>query len=90
MTGEPFTFSLNGEALEALARTGSGTGARGHGAGPGLMNVEQAAKFLACGKDRIYALTSAGRIPHHKDGSRVLFDRGELREFVRAGGAKTP
>ena len=47
------------------------------------MDVAGAAEFLACGKDRIYALVSARRIPHHRDGSRLLFDRAELREYVR-------
>jgi excisionase family DNA binding protein len=56
----------------------------------GFMNVDQAAEFLACNPDRIYALKSAGRIPFHKDGSRLLFDRDELREYVRNGGAKRP
>jgi excisionase family DNA binding protein len=56
----------------------------------GYMNVEQAAEFLACGRDRIYALVSAGRIPHERDGSRLLFDRQRLREYVKAGGAKRP
>jgi excisionase family DNA binding protein len=54
------------------------------------MNVEQAAKHLGCAKGRIYALTSARRIPHHHDGSRLLFDRQELDAWVRNGGAKRP
>ncbi len=56
----------------------------------GFLNVPGAAEFLACSKSRIYALVSAGRIPHHRDGSRLLFDRGELRDFVRNGGARRP
>jgi excisionase family DNA binding protein len=53
----------------------------------GYLDVDGAAAFLACSKNRIYALTSSQRIPHYKDGSRLLFDRSELREFVRKGGA---
>lgn len=56
----------------------------------GYLDVAGAAEFLACGKSRIYALVSAGRIPHYKDGSRTLFDRAELRAFVAAGGARRP
>jgi excisionase family DNA binding protein len=56
----------------------------------GFLDVAGAAEFLACGKNRIYALVSAGRLPVHRDGSRLLFDRGELREYVRNGGAKRP
>jgi excisionase family DNA binding protein len=54
----------------------------------GYLDVGAAAEFLACPKSRIYSLVSARRIPHHKDGSRLLFDPAELREFVQSGGAK--
>jgi excisionase family DNA binding protein len=56
----------------------------------GFLDVAGAAEFLACKPDRIYALKSAGRIPFYKDGSRLLFDREELREWVRNGGGKRP
>jgi excisionase family DNA binding protein len=56
----------------------------------GYLDVAGAAEFLACPTSRIYSLVSARRIPFHKDGSRLLFDRGELREYVAAGGAKRP
>jgi excisionase family DNA binding protein len=57
---------------------------------PGYINVAGAAEFLACPHSRIYALVSARRLPHHRDGSRLLFDRSELRDFVLAGGARRP
>ncbi len=56
----------------------------------GFLDVDGAAAFLACPTSRIYALTSAGRLPVHRDGSRLLFDRSELRDYVNAGGAKRP
>jgi excisionase family DNA binding protein len=56
----------------------------------GFLDVAGAAEFLACGKDRVYALVSAKRIPHHRDGSRLLFERAELRAWVAAGGGKRP
>jgi excisionase family DNA binding protein len=56
----------------------------------GFLDVTGAAEFLACPRSRIYALVSKNRIPHHKDGSRLLFDRGELRQYVRNGGARRP
>jgi excisionase family DNA binding protein len=56
----------------------------------GFLDVEGAASFLACPKSRIYSLVSAKRIPFHKDGSRTLFDRAELHEYVRTGGARRP
>ena len=54
------------------------------------LSVQSAADHLACPKSRLYALVSARRIPFHKDGSRTLFDRRELDEWVRAGGATRP
>jgi excisionase family DNA binding protein len=56
----------------------------------GFLDVNGAAEFLVCPKSRIYALVSARRIPHYKDGSRLLFDRGELHAYVRNGGSKRP
>lgn len=58
--------------------------------GNGYLDAVGAAEFLACPKSRIYSLASLGRIPHYHDGSRLLFDRDELREYVREGGARRP
>jgi excisionase family DNA binding protein len=55
-----------------------------------FLDVAGAAEFLACPRSRIYALVSARRLPHHHDGSRLLFDRRELRQFVHDGGARRP
>jgi len=54
------------------------------------LTVESVAEHLSCPKSRVYALTSARRIPHHRDGSRLLFDRAEVDAWVRGGGAKRP
>jgi excisionase family DNA binding protein len=54
------------------------------------LDVAAAAAYLTCPKSRIYALVSARRIPHHKDGSRVLFRYAELDDWVRRGGGKRP
>jgi excisionase family DNA binding protein len=54
----------------------------------GFLDVAGAADFLACPTSRIYALVSARRIPHHRDGSRLLFDKAELRAYVHSGGAR--
>ena len=58
-------------------------------AGPWL-DVDGAAHHLVCPRSRIYALVSARRIPHHRDGSRLLFRREELDDWVRAGGGVRP
>jgi excisionase family DNA binding protein len=54
------------------------------------LDVKGAADYLKCPPSRIYALTSAGRLPVHKDGSRSLYSRAELRAFVESGGAVRP
>jgi excisionase family DNA binding protein len=54
------------------------------------LGVGEAAAHLACPTSRIYALVSARRIPHHRDGSRLLFRRSELDEWVERGGARRP
>lgn len=54
----------------------------------GFLDVAGAAAFLSCPTSRIYALVSAKRIPHYKDGSRLLFLKAELREFVSNGGGR--
>lgn len=56
----------------------------------GFLDVDAAADFLCCPKSRVYSLVSAKRIPHHRDGSRLLFDRQELRAYVCNGGAVRP
>jgi excisionase family DNA binding protein len=54
------------------------------------LDVKGAAEHLCCGKNRIYHLVSARKIPFHKDGSRTLFDRAEIDAWVRAGGGVRP
>ncbi len=56
----------------------------------GYLDVAGAAEFLSCPTSRIYSLVSAGRIPVHRDGSRLIFDPAELRQYVASGGAKRP
>jgi excisionase family DNA binding protein len=52
------------------------------------IGVEQAAAHLACPKSRIYDLVSARRVPHERDGSRLLFRRSDLDSWVSSGGGR--
>jgi excisionase family DNA binding protein len=52
------------------------------------LSATEAAEYLRCGVSRVYALSSARRIPLHRDGSRLLFRRSELDIWVKAGGGK--
>jgi excisionase family DNA binding protein len=85
------SLEIADELLERIAERAAALLADRQVAQPGgFLDVRGAADFLACPKSRIYALVSAGRLPHHHDGSRLLFDREELREYVRRGGARRP
>jgi excisionase family DNA binding protein len=46
------------------------------------VDVHGAAEHLACKRQRIYDLVHADRIPHHRDGSRLLFRRSELDAWI--------
>jgi excisionase family DNA binding protein len=84
---------LDDDALDALAeRLAPRLAARlGQSeADSGWLHVAGAAEYVACPKSRIYALVSANRIPYHKDGSRTLFRREELDQWVRSGGGRRP
>lgn len=82
---------LDDEALDVLAdRLLERVAGRLDAPAPAWLDVSGASEYLACPRSRIYALVSARRIPFHKDGSRSLFDRGELDEWVRSGGGRRP
>jgi excisionase family DNA binding protein len=46
------------------------------------MSTERAAAYLDWPKQRLYKLTAAGAIPHHKQEGRLLFHRGELDRWL--------
>jgi len=85
------TVTLPPEFVEAVAeRVAELLVARDSRARDPWIGVEAAAEHLACPKSRIYALTSAGRIPFERDGSRVLFRRSALDAWLTAGGGIRP
>ncbi len=89
------TVDMPDELLERIARRAAELLADGAASAiadsaADYLDVAGAAAFLACPKSRIYSLVSARRIPFHKDGSRLLFDRAELRAYVAGGGAVRP
>lgn len=82
---------LDDSALDALAdRLTSRVADRVQTRPPAWLDAPGAAAHLACPVSRVYALVSARRIPFAKDGSRLLFDRGELDAWVRGGGGRRP
>ncbi len=81
--------SLDDQALEALAARLAPFLPASEASQPWL-DVADAAEYLRCPRSRLYALVSAQRIPHRKDGSRLLFYRAELDQWVRSGGGRRP
>lgn len=46
------------------------------------MTADQAALHLGCARQRIYDLVHARRIPHRREGGRLLFKRSELDSWL--------
>ncbi len=55
-----------------------------------LRGADQIAEYIGAPRSRVYALTSAGRIPVERDGSSLVARRSELDAWVRGGGSKRP
>jgi hypothetical protein len=55
-----------------------------------LRGAPAIAAHLGCVVSRVYALSSAGRIPVQRDGSALVARRSELDAWLRAGGSKRP
>lgn len=55
-----------------------------------LRGADQIAAYIGAPRSRVYALTSAGRIPIEHDGSALIARRSVLNDWLRAGGAKRP
>jgi hypothetical protein len=55
-----------------------------------LRGADRIAAYIDCPRSRVYALTSAGRIPVERDGASLIARRSELDKWVRSGGSKRP
>lgn len=54
------------------------------------IDVKAAAEHIAAPRSRIYRLVESGRIPHERDGARLLFRRSALDQWVANGGGISP
>jgi excisionase family DNA binding protein len=87
----PLRIDLPPELVEQIARRAAELVAERNGNARDVwLSVADAAEYLRCTPSRVYSLVSARRIPFCKDGSRLLFRRSELDEWVQAGGAACP
>jgi hypothetical protein len=55
-----------------------------------LRGADAIAGYIGAKRDRVYALSSAGRIPVEHDGSALLARKSVLDAWVRNGGGKRP
>jgi excisionase family DNA binding protein len=54
------------------------------------LTTKEAASYLRCGVNRIKKLSATRDLPVEKDGSRNLYHRDRLDEYIRNGGAISP
>jgi excisionase family DNA binding protein len=55
-----------------------------------LRGADEIATYIGAPRSRVYALTSARRLPVERDGSALIARKSELDTWLRAGGAKRP
>lgn len=55
-----------------------------------LRGADEIAAYIGAPRSRVYALSSAGRIPVHRDGSALIARRRELDDWLRNGGGRRP
>jgi excisionase family DNA binding protein len=80
---ELFTLTLTSEQEDALVQRVSERleGSRDDG----FLDVPGAAQYLSTTAKAIYALVERQQLPHNRAGGRLLFDKSELRAWVRQG-----
>ena len=89
---EGLTIELSPEQLERIAERAAELvlERQGDAANGWLRGADAIAEYIGCKRDRVYALSSAGRIPVHHDGSTLVARRSELDEWISAGGGRRP
>jgi hypothetical protein len=55
-----------------------------------LRGADQIASYIGAPRSRVYALTSASRIPVERDGSALIARTSDLDAWLRSGGGKRP
>ncbi|MDQ3090903.1 MAG: helix-turn-helix domain-containing protein [Actinomycetota bacterium] len=83
--GTNLALAVPPELIEALAaRVAEILDERQRPAAPEMLTVGEAAELLRCRRQRVYDLLSQGRLPHLKDGARVLIRRAELFGYLES------
>jgi len=80
---ERFTLTLTSEQEDALIERVSEQLQESRN--DGFLDVPGAAQYLSTTAKAIYALVERHKLPHNRAGGRLLFDRADLRAWVRQG-----
>lgn len=88
----PLAVALPDDLVEAIAERAAEILAHQQPAAEDgwLRGADRIAAYIDCPRSRVYALTSARRIPVHHDGSALIARRSELDRWVRDGGGLRP
>lgn len=89
MSEATFTLALPDAVVETIARRAADIVLAQLATASEWMTSAEAAEYLRCTRGRIHNLVSEGRLPHHKDGGRLLFRRSELDAYVTGGAVPT-
>ena len=89
-TSEVLALPLPREVVEAVAQRAAEIVRERADEPESWVGVAEAAEHLACPPSRVYALVSKRAIPFEKDGSRLLFKRSALDDWVLSGGGTRP
>ena len=87
------SFNVGDELVERIAQRASELLAKqsGEAVEDGwLRGAERIAAYIDAPPSRVYALSSAKRIPVHHDGSALIARRSELDKWVLRGGGRRP
>jgi excisionase family DNA binding protein len=55
-----------------------------------LRGASEIAEYIGAPRSRVFALSSAGRMPVHRDGSALIARRSELDAWLLDGGGRRP
>src|ERR671922_1280060 len=90
-SGTPLSLHFPSDLIDLVAERAADllTG-RESGDDGWLRGADRIAAYIDCPRSRVYALTSARRIPVHHDGSALIARRSELDRWLREGGGCRP
>jgi hypothetical protein len=87
---EPLSMTLPDELVDAIAERVASMLVDRRDEDGWLRGAEKIASYIDAPRSRVFALSSARRIPVHKDGSALVAKRSELDAWMQNGGGSRP